>query len=332
MPNLEEHCRRTLQRYKVEGRDIHSWIDNPSRKYAGSHRQFRHDTETIKLVGQLFGKNYGEELARNIALDHIMADHETEIKSSNLNNAINSENLKEVPLLNGYFEKLFFPSREQASSKNQTPNADSIICNYLVLYGSQDDRRSTANSIAGLALNKYGKENVNACFSKDGNLNFLMHRGLESKLVNVIFADNLTFANNSNEIWRNWCTLRTKFRDKFEGLQPNGIILAIMGIDRYSRVKPSFLRSIVNGTIVRGDSLDSEDSKTIYSYFGKIDLTDFLKENIEDEKQDKKPDTNNIFVSRTEKGFIELPLRDEFYFHEPLTLSEVLRKLHERKE
>lgn len=80
MPNLEEHCKRTLKRYGVEGRDIHKWLDKPSRKYAGAHRQFRHDTETIRLVGEIFGKKYGRSLAENIALDHIMLDHEEEVK------------------------------------------------------------------------------------------------------------------------------------------------------------------------------------------------------------------------------------------------------------
>lgn len=79
MPNVEEHCKSTLKRYGVEGRDIHQWLDEPSRKYAGGHREFRHDTETIRLVGKIFGKNYGS-LAGNIALDHIMLDHKEEIE------------------------------------------------------------------------------------------------------------------------------------------------------------------------------------------------------------------------------------------------------------
>jgi len=81
MPNIEEHCKQTLKRYRVEGRDIHQWLDEPSRKYASGHRQFRHDTETIRLVGENFGKSYGKSLAETIALDHIMLDHEEEIKS-----------------------------------------------------------------------------------------------------------------------------------------------------------------------------------------------------------------------------------------------------------
>ncbi len=80
MPNVEEHCRSTLKRYGMEGRDIHQWLDEPSRKFAGGHREFRHDTETIRLVGKIFGQQYGS-LAENIALDHIMLDHEEEIEN-----------------------------------------------------------------------------------------------------------------------------------------------------------------------------------------------------------------------------------------------------------
>ena len=83
MPSLEEHCKHTLRRYGVEGREIHQWLDAPSRKYTGSHRQFRHDTETIKLAGRIFRENFGQQMAENIALDHIMLDHEEEIESRN---------------------------------------------------------------------------------------------------------------------------------------------------------------------------------------------------------------------------------------------------------
>jgi hypothetical protein len=92
MPNLEEHCKHSLKRYEVEGRDIHSWLDEPSRHYAGIHREFRHDEKTIILVGKTFGEIYGEDKAQAIALDHIMADHEESLKKrSEKNGPILSE-------------------------------------------------------------------------------------------------------------------------------------------------------------------------------------------------------------------------------------------------
>jgi len=71
MPSLEEHCQRTLKKYGVEGREIHEWLDDPARIFGVGHRQFRHDAETIRLVGEIFGEKYGKSLVENIALDHI---------------------------------------------------------------------------------------------------------------------------------------------------------------------------------------------------------------------------------------------------------------------
>ena len=83
MPNLEEHCKHSLKHYGVEGREIHAWLDQPCRTYGKGHRQFRHDTETIKFVGKTFGDKYGRDIAENIALDHIMLDHREGIKRRN---------------------------------------------------------------------------------------------------------------------------------------------------------------------------------------------------------------------------------------------------------
>jgi len=91
MPNLEEHCKHSLKLYDVEGRDIHSWMDEPCRKFAGSHRQFRHDAETIELVEKLFGKKYGIPVAGNIAIDHIMLDHEETAKNRREKDTVFSE-------------------------------------------------------------------------------------------------------------------------------------------------------------------------------------------------------------------------------------------------
>lgn len=109
MPNLEEHCKRTLKRYGVEGRDIHSWLDEPSKEYATTHRQFRHDTETIRMVGEIFGKTYGKSLAENIALDHIMLDHEEEIKKHTI--VVKLPEKEEIPTIPcSYCNTLLRPS------------------------------------------------------------------------------------------------------------------------------------------------------------------------------------------------------------------------------
>jgi hypothetical protein len=74
MPNLEEHCQHSERRYGVKGEDIHSWMDEPSQVAGGSHREYRHDLNSLQTAIQLFGKQYGAEMVENIFLDHLKAD------------------------------------------------------------------------------------------------------------------------------------------------------------------------------------------------------------------------------------------------------------------
>jgi hypothetical protein len=93
MPNLEEHCKHSKERYGFDGREIHQWLDEPSQLYCGSHRGFRHDEETIVLAGNRFGKNYGEgligrKIAEEIALDHFILDHQESLNKHSEKNEI----------------------------------------------------------------------------------------------------------------------------------------------------------------------------------------------------------------------------------------------------
>src|SRR4030067_1301123 len=76
MPNHEEHCLHSLERYGVRGDDIHSWIDEPSQIAGSSHRKYRHDLNSLPIAIQMFGEKYGDELVETIFLDHLKADSE----------------------------------------------------------------------------------------------------------------------------------------------------------------------------------------------------------------------------------------------------------------
>ena len=75
MPDHEEHCRHSEQRYGVRGDDIHWWIDELSGPLGSSHREFRHNAyRDLPMVYRIFGQKYGNDIAREIFLDHITLD------------------------------------------------------------------------------------------------------------------------------------------------------------------------------------------------------------------------------------------------------------------
>jgi hypothetical protein len=80
MPNHEEHCQHSLKRYGTRGDDIHHWIDEPSQVLGGAHRTERHDISSLELAIQMFGEKYGDNIVRNIFLDHLYLDSKTKSK------------------------------------------------------------------------------------------------------------------------------------------------------------------------------------------------------------------------------------------------------------
>jgi len=71
MPSNEEHQEHTFQRYGIRAEDIHRWMDEPWVLYGQQHRWTRHD---LKIIPKVFIDKYGEELTKQIMIDHILLD------------------------------------------------------------------------------------------------------------------------------------------------------------------------------------------------------------------------------------------------------------------
>ena len=71
MAGHERHCRHSYELYGEPAGDIHRWMDEPARIYGPGHKWTRHD---IKIIPKGFIDKYGEELARQIMIDHILMD------------------------------------------------------------------------------------------------------------------------------------------------------------------------------------------------------------------------------------------------------------------
>jgi len=65
-----------MMRYGVTGDIIHTWMDEPVKIYGWSHRKYRHDCKM--KIPMFLVRQYGEDLARNVVIDHLLADKEEE--------------------------------------------------------------------------------------------------------------------------------------------------------------------------------------------------------------------------------------------------------------
>jgi hypothetical protein len=88
MPNLEEHCNDTHNRYGYDFRDIHKWMDEPSMISGSKHRIIRHDPfKTPQEAEKIFWDKVPVDQRQNIkhaVVDHIKLDIErTSLKIQN---------------------------------------------------------------------------------------------------------------------------------------------------------------------------------------------------------------------------------------------------------
>ena len=73
MPENKIHRWFTNRRYRVDGGDIHKWMDEPAQRFGIEHRQYRHDP--LMWIPEPFERKYGLDLARAIVRSHIWLDN-----------------------------------------------------------------------------------------------------------------------------------------------------------------------------------------------------------------------------------------------------------------
>lgn len=236
--------------------------------------------------------------------------------------------------VNDYFKEKFVLNKDKVLYKNpDIPYANNVIYKSLLIYGNPGSGKTTTiNSIAGMFVDEYGIENINARFKEDGNLEPLIYRGLAPKMVNLLFADNATLREQSKEVLNNYFTLRQRFFDKFNK-DPwnlsNGYILNTISIHRYHGINTNF-RSTVEGIIVKDISLNPYDRRAIASFVGNKELMEMLDEIVDLRFDDRALMNYSLLITRNKVGLLYLEPRKEFYFSEPLTLADALLE-HGRK-
>jgi len=132
MPDLEEHCKQTKEQYGIEGRDIHSWMDEPCKIFGGSHRKVRHDVTGIKDAYRIFSTKYPREDIERIMTAHILLDANYEPKNTVIRTVQVRTNLIEEPEDKELQKRL---KREMMLSKIKTPRIKDYI---NIAYGNAE--------------------------------------------------------------------------------------------------------------------------------------------------------------------------------------------------
>jgi len=212
------------------------------------------------------------------------------------------------------FYKFIFPSKKRILYTPKTKyETNNVIFKNIILFGFQGSGKTlTAMRIVEEAIKKYGIEKVNAIISEEGDLEELIYFGLQNKLVNILFADNLTLRKIKEDVLRDYFRIRHLYYERFK--QNVGYILSILSVHRFhGKGCPIELRTNMDGLIVKDTSLNPYDYHFIKRMIGE-DLLNILKLISEYKNRNPRYKKYSVFVSKYFRGVVSFPIPKHNYF------------------
>lgn len=213
--------------------------------------------------------------------------------------------------LTDYFLSKLFPDMKQIMYTPKTKYlTNNIRFKNVLIYGKPGSGKTElVRAIDERAVLKYGKENVNASVSYNGDLDLLIEYGLDDKPVQILFADNVTLVKPKKEALQNFFKIRHYYR-MLTG-RSNGLILSFLAAHRFHGVNIS-LRTDLDFLIVRNSPTNPWDNNIIKRFIGNLGI--HIMEIIEEERETRRDLYKfSMFYSKTKTGLLELPLAKENY-------------------
>jgi len=217
------------------------------------------------------------------------------------------------------FYEYIFPPRKLLEEIPNVTYKDQIVSsdvNVLLIYSQMGwGKTETVRRIAEEAVKLYGEENVNASYVEGGNLEKLITYGLEDKLVNILFCDDLTLVPIDQRVLAAFFRLRHRLASHFN--RRNGYILGILAIHRWHNI-PVVLRSASLGVIVKSTSLEEYDNRVIKKLVGQENY-EWLRAVEKQGMLEKQYRRYGVFSSKHLVCRVEFPLATKNYLRKALS-------------
>jgi len=167
------------------------------------------------------------------------------------------------------FYSFLFPPLEKIVNKPITAYEhlmNHIKCKVILLYGKQGSGKTECvRGIVERAIEEYGSDNVHAAIVEEGELGLLVKYGLNSKLVNILFADNITLAKLSKTSIKNFFKIRHYWKRITN--RNYGYIIAILASHRI-HATPLELRTNLDAIICRNAPTNPWDKNIVKHFIG----------------------------------------------------------------
>jgi len=211
-----------------------------------------------------------------------------------------------------WFYNYLLPDEElirQFDSSKPYDSNNIIFRNILIYAGIGQGKTELVRTMGEVLVNKYGLKNTNLLRSEDGRLDLLISN-LDSKLIQLLFADDLTSRKIDRSTLRDYLRVRHIWKNKTK--RTTGLILSILNVHRFFNTSP-LLRSNLDAIIFKNSSTSPFDFHTLKRFIGTEALDDL---NIIEANRLINPELRkySVFLAKGEKGLLYSPLANRDYF------------------
>ena len=188
-------------------------------------------------------------------------------------------------------------------------SGNAIIQLTFLIYGKQGSGKTTLiQTIVEHITSKYGLENVNAVWSKS-NLDVLLGRGIQDKLVNVLCCEDITLRRFKTETLAEFFNIRHRVHALTK--RRNGLVINIFTLHRYFGIKIE-LRTEHDLLLFRSAPDNPYDRSSIKRFLGEY-YTDELCKIIEERDRDLSKMGLTAYYRRNKKGIVDFPKAEKNY-------------------
>jgi len=201
-----------------------------------------------------------------------------------------------------------------ASPPKASYKTNAIRVKNLVLFGQMSKGKTElVRRLAEEAVSFYGKKNVHAIHSEDGDLEAVMESIISNdKLVQLAFIDNFTLKEIPKSLISRYFNLRGEWMKSIG--RNYGYIISIFGLHRFESTYPEF-KSNFDGAIVKSaPGFSRYDKSVVKSFIGEDGLHDLL---VIEELRDQDPEYMSYSVfgiyGGLKRGLLKLDMASENY-------------------
>jgi len=168
-----------------------------------------------------------------------------------------------------FMDRILIPTEIIRSVPDTSYEINHVQFRNILIYGQiGSGKTECVRKLAEILCDYYGEANVNCKQSTD--LELTMQYGLDDKLVQLLFIDDLTLQKVPSDVLSRYFTIRHDWL-KCTG-RNYGYILSVLGVHRFFSIDP-LLRSNLDGIIFRSSGTNPYDRSFIRKIIGDVGLS-----------------------------------------------------------